>query len=203
VAAPRLLYPDGRPQPNVYRRFPNLLTLFVDFCAPVGHALAHAPGLHPYVLPPGARGRRAVAHATGAALAVRRRAYDDAGPLDEGYFLYLEETEWQRRVRRSGWSVESVPEACVVHRVRGGGEAAEVPSPHYLPSAYRYLRAQGTSETAIDVTLVAGAVTSQLALRAVAALSSSRRRSALRQAEGFRDVVRYVRRRRSARGGSG
>jgi len=197
VAVPQLVNVDGSRQPNTYRRFPNLVTLFVDFCIPVGYTLSHVPDLHPHVLPPsrirtGAR----VAHATGAALAVRREAYEDAGPLDEGYFLYLEETEWLERVQRRGWAIELVPDAVVVHRTRGGGDAADVPSPHYLPSAYRYLGEHGTSETAIDATLLLSTLCSCMTLVAVAALSPSRRARALRMARRYARLASYVTERR-------
>jgi GT2 family glycosyltransferase len=203
VAVPQIMDVDGAPQPNAYRRFPNLITVFVDFCIPVGHTLAHVPRLHPHVLPPsrvrvGAR----VAHATGAALAVQREAYEEAGPFDEGYFLYLEETDWLERVQHRGWAVELVPEARVVHRVRGGGAAAHVPSLHYLPSAYRYLGERGTSETAIDATLLLSTLLSRLTLLAAAALRPSRRPQLLKMARGYAGLASYVAQRRRARGGS-
>ncbi|MBI5105314.1 MAG: glycosyltransferase family 2 protein [Solirubrobacterales bacterium] len=140
VAAPRLLGPDGATQPNAYRRFPGPLTLFAELCLPVGFLLDRVPRLDPYRHPPGFGGP--VAHATGAALAIRRAAYDAAGPFDEGYFLYLEETEWQRRVWSAGWTVEAVPGAEVVHLVRGGEEADLAPSPWFLASTRRYLGAR-------------------------------------------------------------
>jgi GT2 family glycosyltransferase len=140
-----------------------------------------------------------VAHATGAALAVRRRAYEEAGPLDEGYFLYFEETEWLERVQRHGWAVELVPEARVMHRVRGGGDPARVPSPQYLPSAYRYLRKHGAGENAIDATLFLSILLSRLTLLAVAAFWPSRRARSLRMAKGYADLASYVAHRRSER----
>lgn len=195
VAAPVLCYPDGRVQNDAYRRFPNLVTTFVDFCLPLGYPL-HGTALHPHNV---SRRRYLrgglVARVCGAAMAIRRAAYEDAGPLDEGFFLYFEETEWQQRLSRKGWRIEVVPEARAVHKVRGGGEAAETVSPHYLPSAYRYLRMQGHSERAIDLTLATAAALSRAALWPVAALPPLREK-AHRMRAGYRLVSDYVRERR-------
>lgn len=137
LVAPRLTGEDGGLQVNAYRRFPNLVTLFFDFTAPL-HLLGHSR-LHPHALPPsrfeGPAGP--VAHVMGAAMLARRAAYDAAGPLDEGYFLYLEETEWQRRMAGAGWEVHLEPAAHLVHLEHGSSDATVV-SPHFLASAVRY-----------------------------------------------------------------
>lgn len=137
LAAPKLTGEDGALQVSAYRRFPNLVTLFFDFTAPL-HLLGDTR-LHPHALPPerfgGAPGP--VAHVMGAAMLIRRAAYDAAGPLDERYFLYLEETEWQRRLAAAGWEVHLDPGAHVVHLEHGSSDATVV-SPHYLDSAVRY-----------------------------------------------------------------
>jgi GT2 family glycosyltransferase len=48
------------------------------------------------------RGRRFV---TGAVLLLRGEALSAVGRLDERYFLYYEESDWQLRAQRAGWSV--------------------------------------------------------------------------------------------------
>ncbi len=167
IAAPRLVYPDGTLQPSAYRRFPGLATFFMELALPLGWVLQRLPALDPYRVPPSRwrRGER-VAHVTGAALAIRRVAYDAAGPLDEGFFLYLEETEWQQRVRAAGFTVELVPDAEAVHLVRGGGEAALAPSPHFLVSLRRYLRLRGRPAAATEAVIAGGLGLSRLAARA-------------------------------------
>ncbi len=199
VAAPVLLHADGTLQRSAHRRFPNLLTLFVDFCVPVGHLLALRPELHPHELSEArtARGPRA-AHVNGSALAIRRSAYEEAGPFDEGFFLYLEETEWQQRVRARGWDIEIVPEAQVVHITRAG-ESMEAITDRYLPSIYRYMSMQGHSERSVDLVLGAGVLLSRATLRAIATLFPSKRQSSLDLLEFHRSVWRYV----VARGGVG
>ena len=185
VAAPLLVEPDGSPQPSAYRRYPNAAIVFLELCAPLGYAMAHIPALDPYRLPPASyRTGTPVAHATGAALLIRRAAYEEAGRFDEGFFLYLEETEWQGRVRSHGWTVELVPRARVTHLVRGGGEAALAPSPHYVTSAERYLALRGSSRPARLLAIRGGLLAARLGLRALA-LVPGRRELNLRRASAY------------------
>jgi GT2 family glycosyltransferase len=53
---------------------------------------------------------------SGALLAFRRELLARAGPWDEGYFLYFEETDWLRRVSRLGGRLAMVPGAAAIHR---------------------------------------------------------------------------------------
>lgn len=52
----------------------------------------------------------------GPLLVVNRAAMDRFGPLDEGYFLYYEETEWLRRARRRGARLALHGGAVAIHR---------------------------------------------------------------------------------------
>ena len=51
----------------------------------------------------------------GACMALRRAALSDAGPLDEDFFFYFEETEWCVRLRRQGWKVMVDPRIRIRH----------------------------------------------------------------------------------------
>ena len=48
-------------------------------------------------------------------LLVRGDALVDVGGLDEGFFLYAEEADWERRATRRGWTVSYCPEATATH----------------------------------------------------------------------------------------
>ncbi len=61
----------------------------------------------------------------GAAMIVRRRALEEVGPLDEGYYMYAEDIDWCHRMRKAGWRVAYVPQATVVHI--GGASSAGYP----------------------------------------------------------------------------
>lgn len=52
---------------------------------------------------------------SGSLLAIRRDAWSDIGPFDEGYRLYFEETDWLLRARKRGWDARFVPAARAVH----------------------------------------------------------------------------------------
>jgi GT2 family glycosyltransferase len=57
-----------------------------------------------------------VDYVTGAALAVRRAAFDQVGGFDQGFFLYFEETDLCQRARGAGWRVRYLPRAAAIHR---------------------------------------------------------------------------------------
>jgi N-acetylglucosaminyl-diphospho-decaprenol L-rhamnosyltransferase len=58
---------------------------------------------------------REVGFASGAAMAVRREAWDAAGGFDERYFMYGEDLDLSLRLRLAGWGVGVVPAARVAH----------------------------------------------------------------------------------------
>jgi N-acetylglucosaminyl-diphospho-decaprenol L-rhamnosyltransferase len=165
VAAPLLRNEDGSIQDNAYRRFPNLVTLFVDYCAPLAYAV-RGTRLDPHNLDRRRLDRpRPIAHASGAVLLVRAEAASDAGPLDERYFMYLEETEWQRRIRAAGWRIDIVPDAAFVHL--GGGSSSSYPlaSPAYLDSVARYYPRPRAALTVIRVAGLISLVSLRVARR--------------------------------------
>lgn len=53
----------------------------------------------------------------GASMFVRYKVFEDAGMMDEAYFLYFEETDFCLQAKRAGWECWYVPESRVVHYV--------------------------------------------------------------------------------------
>lgn len=51
----------------------------------------------------------------GAYMLVRLAAIDDAGLLDESFFMYGEDLDWAFRIKKCGWAVFYYPEARVLH----------------------------------------------------------------------------------------
>jgi len=51
----------------------------------------------------------------GACMAVRREAIEQAGPLDEDFFFYYEESEWCVRLQQHGWSIMIDPRIRIMH----------------------------------------------------------------------------------------
>lgn len=81
---------------------------------------------------------RTVDHLLGACILIRRETWHAVGELDEGYFLFLEETDWCVRARRAGWAIFFVPEARVTHF---GQESMRLAPSKNLPQFYRsYLK---------------------------------------------------------------
>lgn len=58
---------------------------------------------------------RDVDQPSGACLLVRREAWDDAGPLDERFFMYFEEVDFCWRVRQAGWRIRFTPMPQITH----------------------------------------------------------------------------------------
>ena len=57
-----------------------------------------------------------VGFASGAAMVVRREAWDAAGGFDVRYFMYGEDLDLSLRLRLAGWGIGVVPAAQVAHR---------------------------------------------------------------------------------------
>ncbi|MGI0489154.1 glycosyltransferase family 2 protein [Pantanalinema rosaneae CENA516] len=51
----------------------------------------------------------------GASMIIRREVFDAIGLMDEGYFLYYEETDFCLQAKRAGWEVWYVPQSRVMH----------------------------------------------------------------------------------------
>ena len=54
---------------------------------------------------------------SGASMLVRTTVFQSVGLMDEGYFLYYEETDFCRRAKTASWSCWYVPQSRVVHLV--------------------------------------------------------------------------------------
>jgi N-acetylglucosaminyl-diphospho-decaprenol L-rhamnosyltransferase len=193
VVAPLLEDDEGGLMSSGMRRFPNLLTMALAFSVPASYGFVYLPFRHFEAMSGEDHlAGRAPAHVCGAALAIRRGAYEQAGPFDEGFFLYLEETEWQGRVTAAGWNIELVPGARVCHLVRGGGQEALAPSPYVVKSALRYLRLKGVPVWLARAVLGLSIMSSVVTLRLIACLPS-KRAHATWQAHAYQSLLRELR----------
>jgi len=87
---------------------------------------------------PATQTRRQLQTASFCCLLLPARAFDDAGPLDERFFMYYEETDFLRRALQQGYRLLYVPEAVVYHRESassGGGWMT--PFKHYYATRNR------------------------------------------------------------------
>ena len=104
--------------------------VFWPFPTPVG-AWVEAVGL--------GRLRRRCDFVIGSLLLLRADALADVGPLDERYFLYSEETDWQKSARARGWEV-AVAEVTSTHVGAGTGGDPTVREIHFHASLERFVR---------------------------------------------------------------
>ncbi len=140
IAGPRLANADGTLQRSTHP-FPS-----------AGDALLAETGLHHVVRRvPVLRERswrtwshdraRAVPWVLGAALAIRRSAFEAVGGFDQAFFMYLEEVDLCRRLHCAAFEVHFAPVTTVVHlggaSTAGRGEAMQR---ELVVSLGRYLR---------------------------------------------------------------
>jgi len=82
----------------------------------VGTALAQALFVHRiFVTQSGGNETRMVDWVQSAAMLVRREAAAEVGYFDSDFFVYSDETDFQRRLRDAGWKALYVPSAEAVH----------------------------------------------------------------------------------------
>jgi GT2 family glycosyltransferase len=140
AVGPALRYPDGSLQSS-RRRFPTLATAFCE------STLLHqwfpnnrvAQGYHlddrPADVP------QPVDWLVGAALMIRREAWQQVGPLDEGFFMYFEELDWCRRCQAAGWEIHYLPTAEIIHREgKSSEQVATARAIRFQRSKIRYYR---------------------------------------------------------------
>nr|WP_274636873.1 glycosyltransferase [Microbacterium bovistercoris] len=77
--------------------------------------------------------------AIGSALLLNADAVTQLGGLDERFFLYAEETDWQYRARRHGWEIR-VAKVDATHVGAGTGGDPSVREGHFYASGELYLR---------------------------------------------------------------
>lgn len=115
IAGPKLLSPNGEPQPSA-RRFSTLLPLLVRGMHLDG-LLKNTQFMRKYLrVDINSENAIDVDWVTGALMIVRRRAIAEVGLMDEDYFLYAEDQDWCCRMWRAGWGVSYVPQAWAIHK---------------------------------------------------------------------------------------
>lgn len=111
---PQLLWPDGSAQSS-RRRFPTLGSLFWESTL-LGQWRPHQRHIRRYHMTDcPADQPQPVDWVVGAALLIRRAAWDQVGPFDETFFMYFEETDWCRRCTAAGWEIHYLPTAQMIH----------------------------------------------------------------------------------------
>jgi N-acetylglucosaminyl-diphospho-decaprenol L-rhamnosyltransferase len=144
VAGPRLLYPDGGVQPSARR--PASLVAMLGSLSPANRVGPLVRRYQRYLAVSYSDVPTAVDWVIGAAMLIRRRAFDELGGWDEGFFLYMEDADFCRRCARAGWKVVYLPAATMIHayaRASSDSDASVRTSAarrHHFASLARYWR---------------------------------------------------------------
>ncbi len=109
IAVPKITDPDGRLL-AVYRLDPTVFDMFLRRFVPgfkkrkAMHTMQDKDYSKPFSLP----------FAQGSFLLIRKDMFDKVGGFDERYFLYMEDADLCRTLRKYG-TVDYVPDAAVIH----------------------------------------------------------------------------------------
>ncbi len=157
ACGPQLLNPDGSKQ-NCFHNFPTLTTELVN--------LSLLKVLFPAKYPSKRQTYAApieVDAVLGACMLVRREVIERVGPMDDGYFFFLEETDWCARIREAGWKIIHIPDAKITH-LYGESTKKKLPTETYIEyyrSLYRFF---GKNRGKGEKTVVVAFRTAKLAL---------------------------------------
>jgi GT2 family glycosyltransferase len=158
AAGAQLLSPDGTPQPCAWR-LPTVWT-----------ALAFAAFLHRIAtVQSGGDALREVGWMQSSALLVRREAAAQVGWLDPDFFVYSDETDFQKRLHDAGWHVLYVPQARAIHHEQLSSDAAAAARriTEFHRGRDRYMRKHHSAPAALAVRVLTAWA---YGLRALAAL---------------------------------
>ena len=121
IAGSRLEDPDGTPQCSSFR-FPSLPSEFeaaINF-GPINKLLSKWTITRPI-----ADESVPADWLAGACMIIRWRIFDQVGFMDEAYFMYFEEVDFCRQVKKAGWPIWYVPSCRVVHLVGGVSQVTD------------------------------------------------------------------------------
>ena len=133
---------------------------------------------------------RRVAWLGSACLMLRRAAVDDIGLLDESYFIYGDEADFQYRLAQAGWEVVYLPHATTVHfggrSMNRWGRRKMV----YRGKMLFYRKNYGPMRTTALRTMLGGLSMAKLGLWSAATISPQHRERARKEQQSNLDVVK-------------
>jgi GT2 family glycosyltransferase len=114
IVGPRLIHEDGTLQPSAFR-FPSAIYPPVQR-SPFVSVIRRVPWARERYLPTWSHSSaRRVPYVMGAALLIRRAAFDAVGGFDESFFMYAEEIDLSWRLQAAGWETHFAPVTTVMH----------------------------------------------------------------------------------------
>jgi GT2 family glycosyltransferase len=133
AAGAQLIHEDGRRQ-NSFANLPTLATELLN------KSLLRLIRPGKYLRKEGKfTGPVEVESIIGACMMVKKEVCESVGLLDEGYFFFLEETDWCLRMRKAGWKIFFLPHVRVVHlQGRSASQDLTASRIEYYRSRYRF-----------------------------------------------------------------
>jgi GT2 family glycosyltransferase len=114
IVGPRLINEDGSLQVSSYHS-PTPAFVFLEESG-MSRWIRRVPVLRNHYLRTWSHNRaRSVPWVLGAALAIRRTAFDEMGGFDESFFMYYEEADLCLRLRAGGWQIHFAPVTTITH----------------------------------------------------------------------------------------
>jgi N-acetylglucosaminyl-diphospho-decaprenol L-rhamnosyltransferase len=182
VVGGMLLHPNGRFQAS-FNDFPTFTSELVTL---IGLDRILYRSTYPSYSEIASQHARRVDWVGGALMAVRRRAIEEVGLLDESFFMYAEEMDWCLRFHEVGWEVWYLPCARAVHQLAGSaGRVRERRRAQIYRSKWLFIR-KHRGRLLGEIFLLAIRLVSLLKLLCWLALSRSR---SVEQRERAREQV--------------
>lgn len=129
IIGARLLNPDGSPQPSVYH-FPTIFGAIKEYW------FSQKGTYEKYAVTASDAVR--VEALTFAAVLIPKTTIKRIGFLDELYFMYFEDLDYCRRVKRAGLKVYYLPQAEVIHRHGASGSSSGITYQYLVESSKIY-----------------------------------------------------------------
>jgi len=153
IAGPRLLSPDGTLQYFCYQ-FPSPQVLAYRR-TPLARASFARRSVREYLMMDwDHRDNRPVDWVQGSCMIARSDAIKKVGPMDERFFLFLEDTDWCRRFWNHGYEVWYLADVEIIHYHSRASDAGQFYKSLFnrmawihVASAYKYFRKWGAGRT--------------------------------------------------------
>lgn len=138
--APQIIDQEGTPETSCFR-FASPQSEFIRSACTgfVTRVLkSHEVALGPYP------DSREIEWASFACILLKAQMVEEIGFMDQGYFLYFEDSEYALRAQRNGWGIEQVVDAKAVHFRGGSGPVKSLAKakkrlpPYYYASRTRF-----------------------------------------------------------------
>jgi len=127
VVGPKIIEPNGETQGSA-RRFPSLRTAFLGRTSFLRKLFGSSDAAADEIpcLTHSSNDALEVDWVNGACMLVRKTAIEQAGLLDEKFFMYWEDADWCFRIKKSGWKVFWLPTAEILHLTGEASRQAQI-----------------------------------------------------------------------------